>query len=254
MIGGAIESPVGGNLGARTCSIFRLDFATSTIPIEPLADMIPSFTPMRVVLDLVDGEQITHEYSTTDHAIVGLGDASSHVHRRLKTMSITGRLVNAAAALAPLDALVGGPGLVGPGAVPPPATLGALPVSMASFVRFDLMRFKNLVSIANSGQPVMVVTPRFSLGRAFITSLPGNWSPREGESTLVQIAFKECRLLSPLSAAPIPDATQMPSGNQAPSGGGEQATTTVNATTTPSGTSGVPPRVNGVGSRGVVPP
>lgn len=241
---GSIASPLGGNLGARTCSIFRLDPASSTVPLEPLADIIPAFTPLRVVLDMVDGEQIVHEYSVTEHAIVGFGDITSHVHRRLVRLSITGRLVNGL----PLQAL--------PVPPPPPPTgaaLGALPVSAASAVRLDLMRFTNLRAIADSKRPVMVVTPRVSMPRALIASLAGNWSPKDGESYMVSLAFTEARIVSPLSSTPVPDGGSMANGNEARTGGGEQATQTVNVETTDSGIDSVPPRLGG-GSSAVIPP
>jgi len=227
-----LASPLGGNLGARKCSVFRLD-PTGTVPLEPLADMVPSVTPLRVVLDVVDGEQETHEYTVTEHAVVGFGDITSHVHRRLRTLNVTGRLVSSLP-------LVPNP------VPPPPAPLGVgvtLPFSAGSFIRLDLRRFNQLVAIGEAKQPVMVVTPLGSMARAIITSLSRNWGPPDGESLNVAIAFKEARIVSPLTAAALPDTGESLSGNNVASGGGEQATTPMDATSVPSGVDGVPPDI-----------
>jgi len=216
-----VPNPLGGNLGATTCSVFRLD-PLGVTALEPIADIVPGLSPLRVTFDMVDGEQAIYEYDVTEHAIQSFLDVTSNVRKRLEQITITGLVASA-------------PPLLPMGAAPSPPEL-----------RLDLIRAANLKAIADSRSPVMVVTPRVGLAKAFITLIQQGWSPAQGDSTVVNLTVREARLVSPLTGDLIaPDYPSQSPGNNAATGGGQAATTPVGQTATPSGTTGVPPTVGG---------
>ena len=210
-------SPLGGNLGATTCSVFQLD-PMGIAALEPLADIIPGVTPLRVTFDMVDGETATYEYDVTEHAIQAFVDVTTNVHKRLEMITITGTL----------------------GAMPPLLPMGAVPTPPG--LRLDLIRVANLKSIADQRSPIMLVTPRVGLAKAFITTIQQVWSPPSGDSTVVTLTVKEARIVSIITGDLIaPDYPSQAPGNNAASGGGQASTTPAGETATPSGTTGVPP-------------
>lgn len=215
-----LPSALGGNLGAFRASIFRLD-PFGVVPLEPLPDIVPGVTPLRVTLDMVDGEQAVYDYDVTEHAIQALADVTANVRKRLETITITGTL----GATLPMV----------PGAAAP---------AFGSFTRMDLLRARNLKAIADARAMVMVVTPRVSLARAFITSIQQSWSPSDGESTIVTVSFREARLVSPVIGVSLaPDFPAQPPGNSAAVGGGQSVVTPINTTATASSTPGVAPTI-----------
>lgn len=213
-------SPLGGNLGATTCSIFRLD-PLGLMALEPLVDLVPGVSPLRVTFDMVDGEQASFDYDVTEHAIQSFLDVTSNVRKRLETISVTGFL----------------------GAMPP--FLGSFAPPSIPGLRLDLIRIANLKSIADARSPVMVVTPRIGLAKAFITSISQPWSPSDGESTVITVTFREARLVSPITGDLIPDFPSQAPGNNAVAGGGQVGTSAAGQTATPSATPGVAPTVGG---------
>lgn len=219
----SFDSPLGGNLGAFTCSVFRIEPFTG-IPLEPLPDIVPGVTPLRVTLDMVDGETATWEYDVTEHAVQSFLDITTNVHKRLERLTVTGTLA-AQPADPPFDILQ----------APAPGFL----------VRTDLMRMKNLKRMADQRMPVMVVTPRVRLARGIFTSIGQVWGPDDGESIGCTLVFKEARLVSPLTGDLVsPDFPEQEAGNNVASGGGQSATTTVEgAEMTPSANDGLPPEV-----------
>lgn len=210
-------------LALYTASVFRLD-PTATTPIEPLADIIPGITPLRVTFDSVDSESYNSEYDTTEHAVQAAGviDFTSHVRKRLKSLQITGTL----GALLPL-------------------VLGPAPPQLPFSPRLDVLRLRNLEAIADARQPVAVSTPRVFLRRCLITSLQASWAPAENDSIIVALSLREVRFVSPLTGDFItPDYPAQTPGNNEASGGGQSATTPVNETATASSTPGVPPTLS----------
>ncbi len=218
-----VPNPLGGNLGATTCSVFRLD-PLGVTALEPIADIVPGLSPLRVTFDMVEGEQAIYEYDVTEHAIQSFCDVTSNVRKRLEQITITGFL----------------------GAMPPLLPMGAAPAPPG--VRLDLIRMTNLKAIADSRSPVMVVTPRIGIAKAFIQLIQQGWSPAQCDSTQVNLTVREARLVSPLTGDLIaPDFPAQAPGNNAATGGGQAATTSTGQTATASGTTGVPPTVGGAG-------
>lgn len=188
-----------GSLGRTTCSIYALD-ARGT-PIERVADVVPGVSPMRATIDTIDGEQLAQTWLVTRHTLQDMSEATSNVRAELRMLTITGVLAAA------------GPMVIGSGAT--------------RFARLDAVRFANLTAMANQRRPVMVVTPRHSLAKAFITSLPGSWAPTDGDSQPVTITFLEARVVSSATIAAFVDVDASPVGNNRSSGGGAGGTTSV---------------------------
>lgn len=199
------ENPLGGILGARTASFYRLD-ATGTVPVEPVADIRPAFSPDRVVLDMVDSESLTRNYQVTTNALQDFTSATSNVHRDLIRISITGTLIGS------IDlAFLGSVGL------------GGIP-GFGGGLRSDLLKFANLEELADKREPVLVVTPRISLPRAFIESISRTWEPGNGENTIVTVSVVEARIVNPLTAFDsVPDVAGSFTGNNEISPQGAQA-------------------------------
>ena len=214
-----IVSPLGGMLGAFTASFYVLD-PTGNVPIEPLLDLIPGYSPLRVTFDMVDSESVTLSYDTTEHSIQDFLDVTSNIRKRLRSMTISGTL----------------------GATPP-LTLGGPPAPVLGGVtRLDLIRLAHLEMIADQRRPIMAITPRYGLERAAITSVARNWTPGHGESMACTVTLKEIRLVSPITGDLVsPNYGGQTPGNNAPSGGGEASTTPAGETATASDTTGVPP-------------
>ncbi len=233
-----VPSPLGGNLGATTASFFRLD-PLGVAALEPLIDLLPGLSPLRVTLDMVDQESATYQYDVTEHPLQSFLDVTTNVHKRLEKITITGTL----GATPPLQQF------------PPPgvpiqgADIPVLPVPPVpgSLLRLDLLRIKNLKSIADARAPVMVVTPRVGLAKAFIESIVPNWNPNLAESSTVTITLKEARLVNPLTGGELiaPDFPSQQPGNNASSGGGQSQTSAVSESATPQSGSpdGLPPSI-----------
>lgn len=193
-----IKSPLGGILGARTMAFYRLD-STGTQPIEPLGDLIPSLTSDRIALDVVDSEDVDRSYSVTLNALQDFTSAASNVHKNPERITVSGTLVSS------ID-------------------LG--PVGSAGFagLRADLIRVANLEELADARQPIMVVSPRVSMARAFVESISRSWNPDQGENTLITVSLVEARIVSPLTANDvIPDTAASATGNNATTQAGSQS-------------------------------
>ena len=194
----AAASPLAGWLGGETASFFQLD-PTGTTPVEPVADIVPGVTPFRITVDVVESEQQSRRYRTTRNAIQDFGDATSNNYAELVQVTIQGTL----SAVGPLSVAVGA--AFNPGA------------------RLDLLRMANLEALADRRRPIMFVSPRISMAKAFIVGLDRIWTPDHGESTGVSITLLEARIVSPLEVAAIPDVDSLEPGNNAAQGGGDGA-------------------------------
>lgn len=204
MVAPFVQSPLGGLLGARTASFYRLD-AAGLMPVEPIADLVPAFSPRRVVLDMVDSEDVELSFEVTTNALQDFRDATSNVHKSLDRMTISGTLVSS------IDlALIGS---VGTGGIP----------GIGGGLRADLLRLENLEAMANRREPVMVVTPRRSFARAIIESVSPSWTPDTGDNMLVTISIVEARIVSPLTGTIVPDVAGSTTGNNAVASVGAQA-------------------------------
>jgi len=203
---------LGGALAVDSAAIFLLD-KTGNVPIEPLPSIAPGLTPFRSTWDAVETESYDRTYTVTQHAIQSVGDVASHVRPELRSVTVTGVIVNE------LSIPFGRQVPIVPG------------------VRLDVFRAQNFEELAKRRALVMLVTPRIVLHRAFITGVSRPWSPDDGESSRVSVSFIEARVVSPLTGQDvIPDDPSLDSGNVRDVGGGAQQGTqigTVNATAAP---------------------
>lgn len=226
MVSPFVKNPLGGNLGARTVSFFRLD-PTGTVPVEPLLDLIPSFTPNRVALDMVDSEDVQRNYLVTTNALQDFTNAQSNVHKDLIRMTFSGTLIGG------IDIpLIGSVGL------------GGIP-GFGGGLRSDLLKLTNLENLADRREPVMVVSPRVDLPKAFIESIARSWNPDVGDNSLVTVTVVEARIVNPLIAASVvPDVEASFTGNNSVTQAGAQSPAPVQTqSVTQSGTVGVAPGV-----------
>lgn len=198
-------------------AFYRLD-PTGTQPIEPLGDLIPALTSNRVTLDMVDSEDAERSYNVTMNALQDFTSATSNVHKNPERITVSGTLVSS------VDlALAGSVGFAG--------------------LRADLIRVANLEELADARQPIMVVSPRVSMARAFIESISRSWNPDQGENTLITVALVEARIVSPLTANEvIADVAASATGNNSTTQAGSQAAPTVQTQTlVPGAAPGLPP-------------
>jgi hypothetical protein len=226
MVSPFVKNPLGGNLGARTASFFRLD-PTGTVPVEPLLDLFPALGPNRVTLDIIDSEDIERTYLVTTNALQDFTAAQSNIHKDLDRMTLTGTLISS------IDlALVGSVGL------------GGIP-GFGGGLRADLLKIENLENLADRREPVMVLTPRKNFPKAFIESIARSWSPDVGDNTLVTITVIEARIVNPLLAdAVIQDVAASYTGNNSVTSAGAQSGAAVETqSVTQSTTAGVSPTV-----------
>jgi hypothetical protein len=227
-------SPLGGVLGATCCSIYKID-ATTGLAFEPLPDIVPGYSPLRVTIDVTDSESTSYSYSVTSHAIQSFLDITSNVHKNLERVTISGYL-GGLGPMMPLNA-----GQFGPLADIPGEFLaaGSLLSSLGPQIRLDLMRYKNLKAIADSKSPVMVITPQIALAKAFITDLSHNWDPDSGQGIQVSISFVEARFVSPATGdLLVPDYAEQGPGNNETTGGGQSQAVDVGASAGVEGSSG----------------
>jgi hypothetical protein len=196
---GIAPSGWGGALGAQTCSIYALD-PTGTTAIEPVADLVPGVGPLRVTLDGIDNESYQPSYRVTTNTLQDLTDTTSNVYPELIRLTVTGVF-----------------GVAGPMGV----GIGVLPsTGLRRLARLDLLRYTNLKRLADQRKPVMVVTPRCSLARCFIVSLPYSWSPSDGDSLPITLSFLEARVMTSSTTAAFADVDSMATGNNKTTGGG----------------------------------
>jgi hypothetical protein len=215
-----LKSPLGGYVGIRTATIYRINAAG--IPVVSILELGRPFSPDKVGMDVVDSEDFTRSWSSTDHAMQDFTSATSNVHKNLDFMSVTGTLISSIDI--PFIGSIGIPGIPG---------------GFGGGLRADLLKMSTLYAIGEEREAVMVATPRRSMPRATIESIGDSWGPDTGENTVVTILFKEQRIVSPLGAnAVLPDVAASFTGNNAVSGFGTQAPSTVGTQTV--GASGVP--------------
>ena len=205
MVSPVIKSPLGGNIGVRTGVFYRLNAAGT--PVASLLALANPFSPQKMGLDIVDSESGDITYTTTDHALQDRGTATSNTFKQLETLTIAGTLISSIDI--PFVGSIGVPGIPG---------------GFGGGLRADLLKLEIIKAIADEQEPIMYVSPRRTMGLAFITGISDTWSPDDGENTMVSISLKEARIVSPLNAdGLVQDLASMATGNNATAGLGGQA-------------------------------
>jgi hypothetical protein len=159
---------------------------------------------------MIDSEDVQRNYLVTSNALQDFSNAQSNIHRDLIRHTYSGTLVSG------VDiALIGS---VGAGGIP----------GFGAGIRADLLKIENLENLADRREPIMVVSPRVSLAKAFIESISRNWSPDLGDNTFVTVTVVEARIVNPLIAdAVIPDVENSATGNNSVTEAGSQSPTEV---------------------------
>jgi hypothetical protein len=228
MVSPFIKSPLGGNLGLRTGSFFRLD-PTGTVPVEPLGDLVPGLNGNRIVVDALDSETKDSTYLITTNALQDFTSAQTNNHKEPVRITVTGILISS------IDlGLVGSTGVAGiPG--------------FGGGLRADLLKIDNLERLADRREPIMYVSPRVDLAKAFIESISRSWDPGLGDNTQISVSLVEARIVNPLLGdAATPDVEASATGNNAPKPAGAQGGKPVQTqSVTNSVTLGVAPQVTG---------
>lgn len=226
MVSPFVKNPLGGNLGARTASFFKLD-PTGTVPVEPLLDLVPALNPARVTVDAIDSESKDSTFLVTTNALQDFTNAQSNVHKDLDRITITGTLISS------IDlGLVGSVGIAGiPG--------------FGGGLRADLLKVDNLERLANRREPIMYVSPRIDMPKAFIEFIGRSWDPETGDNTIVTVTLVEARIVNPLIAdATVPDVEASNTGNNAVVSAGAQSPAPVaTQTVTNSPVTGIAPNL-----------
>lgn len=195
MVSPFIKSPLGGNLGARTGSFFRLD-PLGNVPVEPLLDLLPALNGNRITIDALESETEDLTFSITSNALQDFSTAQSNSHRELERVTVSGILISS------IDL-----GLVGS------VGLGGIP-GFGGGLRADLLKIENLKNLARRREPVMYVSPRVSMAKAFIEAVSRSWDPELGENTIVSVSLVEARIVNPLIASSnVPDVEASATGN-----------------------------------------
>jgi hypothetical protein len=226
MVAPFVENPLGGILGIRSASFFKLD-PTGTVPTAGLGELINPLNPNKVAFDVTDSEDYERGYAVTTNPLQDFTSATSNVHKSLERITVSGTLVSS------IDlALIGS---VGVGGIP----------GFGGSLRADLLKIANLETIADEREPIMFISPRVSMPKAFIESIARSWSPDLGENTILTVTLVEARIVNPLTAdVAVPDVAGSFTGNNATSPAGTQAAAPVTTQTViPSSSFGLPPTV-----------
>jgi len=227
MVSPFIKSPLGGNLGARTASFYKLD-PFGVVPVEPLLDLIPALGPNRISIDAIDSEDKDSSYFITTNALQDFTNAQSNNHKDLIQVIVRGVLISS------ID--LGLAGSIGVAGIP----------GFGGGLRADLLKADNLENLAGTRQPIMFVSPRIDLPRAFIQNVSRSWDPELGDNTAISVTLIEARIANPLIGveSAVPDVAAMATGNNAVASAGAQAGTQVGTqSVVNSGTVGIAPTV-----------
>lgn len=204
------KTPLGGTLGVRTAALYKLNKA-GTQPIEKIGDLIPPLERLtranKVVLDMIDSEAWELSFETTENPLQDFTAAQSNVHQLPERLTIVGTLVSS------IDLA----GLTSVG-------ISGIPAAGIPGLRADLQRLEALADLGRAREPIMIVTPRHALMRAWIKGISDPWTPETAENTVVTIQLQEARIVSPLAAEQaIQDIAQMTTGNNRADGVGAKA-------------------------------
>jgi hypothetical protein len=223
MVSPFIAAAFEGMLGITTATFYRLNSIGH--PIGLVADINPLPTQDRTQLDMIDAESSPDVYDTTDNPLQDFSSATSNVHKPPVRMSITGTISS--------EINLGLLGSFG---------IGNIPGRVSSF-RKDLQVLETLRAMGDRKEPIMVVTPRRTLPKAFITLIDPVWTPDLGQNTIVTINVKETRIVDPLApGSVILDTGAMNTGNNANNPAGGQSGTPIDtqAVSAPSAPGGAP--------------
>jgi hypothetical protein len=176
---------------------------------------------------MIDQEDFDLSFLVTENALQDFSSAQSNIHQNLDRMTVSGTLISSINL--PLLGSVGTAGIPGFG----------------GGQRLDLTKYENLKELARRRRPIMVVTPRESMPKAFIGRISKSWNPATGDNTIITVDLVEARIVNPLlSSSAIPDVANSATGNNATTQAGTQSPNPVESQNISQGsTVGVSPTV-----------
>jgi hypothetical protein len=175
-----------GLVGIQGLSIYRLIPPLYLVPIEPVLDLVPGITPFRITADVIQASSMSRAFRVTRKRLQDFSDVTTHVQEELRTLQAD--VLLAAGGLTP--SLPGLPGTPNTGLV--------------RLARLDLLRFSFLDQMASRREPVLAITPQFSI-TGFIEALTPQWGNVDGWSLRVGISIVEARIVGPSLAGAVPD-------------------------------------------------
>ncbi len=192
--------PFAGATGARRVAIYVLD-PTLTTPLQPIIlDVIPidSLSPLTVNFNTAQAVSRTHRWTITQNAVLNFGNVTVNAHKEPETASISGIID------------------------PTPANIPFLTTTAPTFGLFrkDLVAKNIIIAIAGQRRPVLVLTPDWTMARAWIESIVETQNEGDGEVTHLSINFVE---------AIIPSAFLVGAQDSAAMTGGADQTTNAGA-------------------------
>ena len=212
-----------GLVGIQGLSIYRLIPPLYQVPIEPVLDLVPGITPFRITADVIQASSMSRAFRVTRKRLQDFSDVTTHVQEELKTLQAD-VLLNA-----------GGLNLSLPGIPNFPNT------ALVRLARLDLMRFAYLDQMAARREPVLAITPQFSI-TGFIEALTPQWGNIDGWSLRVGISIVESRIVGPSLASSVPDVDALSTGgNGSAQSGTSSGTSTVSVEPTSPAAPGISP-------------
>lgn len=194
------QIPFAGIQGAKRVMIYTLD-PTLTTPIIPVVlDMLPTqvISPFSAGFDVAEQVAITKRYTITQNTLLNFATTTSNAHKELDIGTISG-IISAT----PIG-----------GFAPRPPTLGIF--------RRDLLVASIIEGMAATRLPHLVITPDWTMPRAFFETITRTAGAADGEVVRMSITFKEARIISPTLAAGNVNAAAMTGGAQQTTAGGAQ--------------------------------
>lgn len=185
------QLPFAGIAGAKRVMIYTLD-PTLTTPIIPVVlDFLPTQTisPFSAGFDVAESVTKTTNYTITQNAMLNFATTTSNAHKELEVGSVSG-IISAT----PIG--------------------GLIPTSPPSFgiFRRDLLVANIIESMAATRKPHLVVTPDWTMPRAFFQSISRSANAGDGEVVRMSITFIEARIISPSLAAGNVSAAALTAG------------------------------------------
>lgn len=198
-----------GLLGPGAAATFyRLD-PFGRVPISRIGQVIRPQSSDALSLDMVETEQGETRGEFSTHTFEDYGEVATGFRLAPEGRTISGLI----SATVPVP-LVGG---VGGGEI-----LARLESIYGLGTRPDLVTLANLRAMQRRGEPVAVVTPRWSHSRMVIASIADTWAPGQGEAVRCTVVLAQARVVSPLVAdGVIPDPGTLFGGNRAQGDAGQ---------------------------------
>jgi hypothetical protein len=196
--------PFAGTTGSKRVGIYVLD-PTFTTPLQPIfLDLLPQAanSPFAISLDVAQTVSRTHSWKITQNRLLDFTTATTHAQHNLQRASVSG--------------------ILDPSPLAATGRAGGLASSTLGILRRDLLAKNILIAIAETRRPVLVLTPDWTMPRAWIESITETGNEGDGEVSRLSITFVEARIISAFLGN-LTDAAAMTGGASQTVDGGATA-------------------------------